>query len=104
MKFKNINSLRYSLVNHPLSPGPFKFPYKLQREVVNIIYSKQTEIFLNVFPDFSEFSDKNRGSNLSPSHLLCKRPRCYHSISKTQVADRIFKLGPIHASVIYQIP
>ena len=37
-------------------------------------------------------------------HLLCKRPRCYHSISKTCVRDRIFKLNPIHASIIYQIP
>ena len=33
-----------------------------------------------------------------------KRPGCYHSASKTQVKDRIFKLTPIHASVIYQIP
>ena len=33
-------------------------------------------------------------------HLLCKRPRCYHSTSKTHVRDRIFKLSSIHASVI----
>ena len=26
----------------------------------------------------------------------CKRPGCYHSISKTQMRDRIFKLTPIH--------
>ena len=32
------------------------------------------------------------------------RPGCYHSTSKTQVRDRIFKLTLIHASVIYQIP
>ena len=37
-------------------------------------------------------------------HLLCKRPRCYHSASKTQVAERIFKLSPVHALVIYLIP
>ena len=38
-------------------------------------------------------------------HLLCKRLRCYHNASKkTQVGERIFKLSPIHASVIYQIP
>ena len=37
-------------------------------------------------------------------YLLCKRPRCYLSTSKTQVAEIIFKLSPIHASVIYQIP
>ena len=36
--------------------------------------------------------------------ILCKRPRCYHSASKTRVTDRIFKLSPIHASVINQIP
>ena len=36
-------------------------------------------------------------------HLLCKRPICYHSTNKTHVAERIFKLSPIHASVIYQI-
>ena len=36
--------------------------------------------------------------------LLCKRPGCYHSANKTHVRDRIFKLSPIHASLIYQIP
>ena len=36
-------------------------------------------------------------------HLLCKRPGCYHSTTKTHVRDRIFKLFQIHASVIYQI-
>ena len=36
-------------------------------------------------------------------HLLCERPGSYRSASKTQVRDRIFKLTPIHASVIYQI-
>ena len=36
-------------------------------------------------------------------HLLWKRPRCYHSARKTQVAKRIFKLSPIHGSGIYQI-
>ena len=37
-------------------------------------------------------------------HLLCKRPGCYHSAGKTHVRNGTFKLGPIHASVIYQIP
>ena len=37
-------------------------------------------------------------------HLLCWRPGCYHGASKTHVRDRSFKLSPIHASVIYQIP
>ena len=36
--------------------------------------------------------------------LLHYRPGCYHSASKTHVRDRIFKLTPIHASVINQIP
>ena len=46
----------------------------------------------------------SKGSNLPSSHLLGKRPKCYHSTNKTHVRDRIFKLSPIHASVIYQIP
>ena len=37
-------------------------------------------------------------------YLLCKRPGGYHSTSKTHVRNRIFKLSPIHTSVIYQIP
>ena len=37
-------------------------------------------------------------------HLLCKRPGYYHIASKTHATDRIFKLSPIYASVIYQIP
>ena len=40
---------------------------------------------------------------MPPSHLLCKRQGCYHSASKTHVTDRIFKLSPVHASMIYQI-
>ena len=37
-------------------------------------------------------------------HLLFKRPGCYHSDSKTNVKDTIFKLNPIHASAFFQIP
>ena len=44
-----------------------------------------------------------KGSNLPPSHLLRKRPGCYHSTNKTHVRDRIFKLSPIHVYVIYPI-
>ena len=36
-------------------------------------------------------------------YLLCNKPGCYHSASKTHVTDRIFELNQIHASVIYQI-
>ena len=38
---------------------------------------------------------------LAPPHSLSKRPGCYHSTSRTRVRDRIFKLNPIHGSVIY---
>ena len=34
----------------------------------------------------------------------CEWDQEYHSASKTQVGDRIFKLTPIHASVIYPFP
>ena len=37
-------------------------------------------------------------------HLLCKRLGCYHHASKTHARDRIFKLSPVHSSVIHQIP
>ena len=39
------------------------------------------------------------GSNLSPSHLLCKRPQRQPDTYR----DRIFKLSPMHASVIQRI-
>ena len=70
------------------------------------------EFSLNGFTKFSEIDD-----NISvikvvwKCNLLCKRPRCYHSTrktdvsaSKTQVREGIFKLTPLHVSVIYQIP
>ena len=34
-------------------------------------------------------------------HLLCYRPRCYHSTNMTQVTDMIFNSTLVHASVIY---
>ena len=63
------------------------------------------EFFLNVFTEFSEFSNKNlslhqKDLNLLLSHILCKRPGCYRSVSKTHMRDRIFKSSLIHASVI----
>ena len=36
-------------------------------------------------------------------HLFRKCPGCCHSVSKTHVRDRIYRLSQIHASVIYQI-
>ena len=68
------------------------------------------EFFLNVFTEFGEFSDKIfvitvKGLEpLPPSHLLYQKPGCYHSASKTHVRGRIFKLIPIHASVIIRFP
>ena len=61
------------------------------------------KFFLNVF---SEFSDKNicyYSKRIQTCHLLCKRPACYHSTSKTHARGMIFKLNPIHASVIYPL-
>ena len=55
------------------------------------------EFSLNVFTEFSEFSDKNifhYNKRAWTCKLLCKRPGCYHSTSKTHVKDRIFKLSP----------
>ena len=53
---------------------------KESTEPVEIIFAKQT-----------------------PYHLG-KKPACYNSTMKTWVTMRIFKLSPIHASVIYQFP
>ena len=63
------------------------------------------EFSLNGFTEFSEFSDKNichYSKRARTCHLLCLRPGCYHSISKTHVRGKIFKLSPIYASVICQ--
>ena len=66
------------------------------------------EFSLNVSTEFSDkifvITVKGLERNLLLSHLLCEKPECYHSTSKTHVRDRIFKLSSIHASVIYQIP
>ena len=64
-------------------------------------------VFPKCFTEFSKFSDKNichYSKRAQTCHFLCKRPGCYHSTSKRQVADTIFKLTPIHVSVIYHIP
>ena len=63
---------------------------------------KKDQIFkfsLNIFTEFSEFSDTKYYM-----HILKRlfEPATRHS--KTQVSERNFKLSPIHASVIYQIP
>ena len=48
-------------------------------------------------------SNLYKGSNLPLSHLLCKRPGWNYNTGNTHVKDRIFKLRPIHGSVIYKI-
>ena len=59
------------------------------------------EIFLNVFSEFSDKKFYQYSKRVQTCSLLCKRSGCYHSTSKTQVRDKIFKLSPIHASLIY---
>ena len=59
--------------------------------------------FNGVFPKCFSLNSVNSVKKMPPSHLLCKRPAYYHSASKTHVKDRILKLSPIHASVIYQL-
>ena len=44
-----------------------------------------------------------KGLKPATQHLLCKRPGCCHSASKIHVRERIFRLNPIYAQVIYQI-
>ena len=62
------------------------------------------EFSLDVCTEFAELSNKilHLKMIIQTSNLLCKRWRCYHSASKGQVTDRIFKLTPIYALVIYQ--
>ena len=74
----------------------------------NITWQVSFEFSPNVFTQFSEFSDKNIiiffKKSIQTCHLPCKRPRCHHGTSKTQVAEKNFELSPVHASVIYQFP
>ena len=60
---------------------------------------KSIEFSLNVFTEFAEFSDKNTLKGLKPATSHVRD----NSASKIHVWDKIFKLSPIHASVIYQI-
>ena len=65
------------------------------------------EFFLNVFTEFSESRDKNichYSNRTRTCHFLWKRLGSYHSVNRTHVTDKIFKLSPIQASMIYQIP
>ena len=65
------------------------------------------EFSLNVFLEFVEFSDQIFVITvkwLEPATFCVRDQGANHSASKTHVWDRIFKLSPIHASMIYQIP
>ena len=57
------------------------------------------EYFLNVFTEFLEIKLYFKKF----IQTCVKRARCYHSGCKIQVTERICKLIPPHASVIYQI-
>ena len=64
------------------------------------------EFSLNVFNEFRNSVTKILYFKkiIQTCHFLCKRPRCYHSAIRMHVGEGIFKLTPIHAAVIYQIP
>ena len=84
-----------ALLNNRLAPPPLR------------LAPPSLEFYLNVFTEFSKLRYKNifhYSKRTRTCHLLCKRPECFHSTSKTHVRDRIFTLNPIHASVIYQVP
>ena len=67
------------------------------------------EFTLNIFSEFSEFNDKNichYSKRAQTFHLLCVRDQdatCTTVLAR-HVRDKIFKLTPIHASLIYPIP
>ena len=64
-------------------------------------------VFSKCFIEFSKFSDKIfviTVNGLKPASSCVRDQDDSHSTSKTHVRDGIFKLSPIYASVIYQIP
>ena len=77
--------------------------HKLWRSDFMVIFTskiKRLEFFLNVFIEFRDKNICHYSERSQTCHLLCMRPGCYHSTSKTHIRDRIFKWVPIHASVI----
>ena len=69
-----------------------------------VMWNKYNWVFPKGFQWQKYLSLQQKDSSMPPNHLLCKRPECYHSNSKTHVGHRVFKLSPNHVSVIYQIP
>ena len=71
------------------------FADKLWRHILN--FRKKNWVSLKVFTTFSKFRDKTCFEPVISSG--------YSNIAtKTQLIDRVFKLTPIHASMIYPIP
>ena len=62
------------------------------------------EFSLNVFTELKNIFTAVKGPKPATQPPLVQRPGCYHSTNKTNVRDRVLKMTPIHASVIYQIP
>ena len=57
------------------------------------------EFSLNVHTEFVDWKN-----NIQTCNPLCQRPGCYHSASKTQITDGIFKLILLHNSVFIWFP
>ena len=87
------------------------FITKIVKLIVNLCSARpicsmiiEFEKSLNVFTEFNDKSICHFSERVWTCHLFCYRPRCYHRASLTHVRDRYFKLTPMHASAIYQIP
>ena len=91
-----IPQIQWKTTELPYRQGTLKIPVKLINGVT-------IEFSLNVFTDDSVTKILYFKKIIHTCHPLCKRLGCYHSARKTQVTERIFKLIPIHASVIYHI-
>ena len=98
--------LRLSTVSFPLTnmniANSLLFTINHVSGRMGFILTNTIDFSLNSVTKYLSLQYKD--SNLPPSPLLCKRPECCHSASKTHVRDRIFKFSPIQASLIYQVP
>ena len=73
--------------------------------IVKCLINKIENAFKSLTFEFSRnvFTEMFVIKRVQTCSLSCWRPKCCLS-TKTQMRDRNFKLTPIHASVIYQIP
>ena len=64
------------------------------------------EFSLNIFTEFSDKNICHYSKRAQTCHLATSYARDQDAITALarHVRDKIFKLNPIHASVIYQIP